>query len=132
MTCNDCHDPHGENIKAPKGIRGRGPSIVRENDVCAQCHREQAQPHVFEHEALREGCMTCHKVHGSINQKLLVERDNNLCLKCHAQRAVIGGTARRIFIGGGDHTSRLSQGPCWSAGCHAGFHGSNISPHLRY
>ena len=137
MTCLNCHDPHGENIKAPKGIRGRGPSIIRSvNDTCAQCHREQARPHVFEHEALREGCIVCHKVHGSINQKLLVERDNNLCLKCHAQSAPLGaGNVRQIYIGGSNHTSgssRLSQGPCFSAGCHTGIHGSNINAHLRY
>jgi len=134
MTCLNCHDPHGENIKAPKGIRGRGPSIIRSvNDTCAQCHREQARPHVFEHEALREGCTVCHKVHGSINQKLLIERDANLCLKCHAQSAPLGaGNVRKIFIGASDHSSRLSQGPCFSAGCHTGIHGSNINAHLRY
>ena len=134
MTCVNCHDPHGENIKSPKGIRGRGPSIIRSvNDTCAQCHREQARPHVFEHEALREGCPTCHKVHGSINPKMLIERDSNLCLKCHAQQVVLGaGNVRKIYIANQDHTSRLSQGPCFSAGCHTGVHGSNINIHLRY
>jgi len=61
--------------------------VGRVNETCAQCHREQSGRMCFEHEALREGCTTCHNVHGSINPKMLVERDNNLCLKCHAQVA---------------------------------------------
>lgn len=127
MSCNDCHDPHGADIMLAKGK-----VIGRTNDTCAQCHREQARPHVFEHEALREGCTTCHNPHGSINEKMLVQRDNNLCLKCHAQVAAPGAAARSVFIGKRDHTSFLSQGTCFSAGCHTAIHGSNINPYLRY
>ena len=127
MNCNDCHDPHGHDIKLAKGM-----FVGRVNESCAQCHREQARPHVYEHEALREGCTTCHNVHGSINEKMLVERDNNLCLKCHAQVAAPGAAARSVFIGKRDHTAFLSQGTCFSAGCHTAIHGSNINPHLRY
>ena len=123
MQCVNCHNPHGQDIFKPKGM-----FVARENDTCLQCHREQARPHVFEHEALREGCTMCHHAHGSINEKLLVERDNNLCLKCHAQRAAPG----TIVMGDFSHTTRLMQGTCWSAGCHTAVHGSNINPHLRY
>jgi predicted CXXCH cytochrome family protein len=93
-----------------------------------QCHREKARPHVFEHEALREGCPTCHNPHGSINDKMLTERDVNLCLKCHAQIASPG----TVFIGDFSHTTRLSEGPCWSASCHTAVHGSDVNAHLRY
>jgi predicted CXXCH cytochrome family protein len=123
MSCTACHNPHGEDIFKRKGM-----FVARENETCLQCHREQARPHVFEHEALREGCTTCHNAHGSINEKLLVERDNNLCLKCHAQLAAPG----TVTIGDVSHTPRLMQGTCWSAGCHTAVHGSNINPHLRY
>lgn len=123
MNCTDCHDPHGADTHKPKGLL-----LAGVHDNCAQCHREQARPRVFEHEALREGCTVCHAPHGSIQDKLLIERDNNLCLKCHAQVAVGAG----IFIGKADHTARLSQGSCWSAGCHTAIHGSNINAHLRY
>jgi predicted CXXCH cytochrome family protein len=127
MSCNDCHDPHGRDIKLAQGM-----FVGRVNESCAQCHREQARPHVYEHEALREGCTTCHNVHGSINEKMLVERDNNLCLKCHAQVAAPGTAARSVFIGKRDHTAFLAQGTCFSAGCHTAIHGSNLNPHLRY
>jgi predicted CXXCH cytochrome family protein len=122
MTCTTCHDPHGSDVKTPRGV-----VIARVNEACAQCHREQAKPHVFEHEALREGCTACHNVHGSINDKLLIERDNNLCMKCHGELAKSG----TIGVGGGSHNSRMNR-TCYSAGCHTAMHGSDINPHLRY
>jgi predicted CXXCH cytochrome family protein len=124
MNCVSCHNPHGEDIHKPVGQ-----FVSSETAVCAQCHREQTRRFVFEHEALREGCSVCHNVHGSINPKLLTERDNNLCLKCHAQVPSVAGL---IFIGEVNHTPYLKQGTCFSAGCHTAVHGSDISSHLRY
>jgi predicted CXXCH cytochrome family protein len=123
LSCIDCHDPHGEDIFKSKGM-----FVSRENEVCAQCHQEQLRPFVFEHEALRDGCSVCHNPHGSINDKLLAERDQNLCLKCHAQPASPG----TVVIGNFQHNSQLAQGSCWSAGCHTAVHGSNINSSLRY
>jgi len=123
MACSDCHDPHKGSI-----YKGGGTSLLSENEMCLRCHQEQRGPYVFEHDALREGCTTCHNPHGSINAKLLTERDANLCLKCHFEQ-VSGG---EILIGGSDHTLRLQQGTCWSAGCHEAVHGSRVSPSLRF
>ena len=125
MNCIQCHDPHGTDIFKPAG----GLAMARLNQSCAQCHRDQSRPFVFEHEALREGCIVCHQPHGSINAKMLVERDNNLCLKCHAQQQ---GTSGQFFIGKVDHTFNLKLGTCWSAGCHTAVHGSNFSPRQFY
>ncbi len=124
LSCVSCHNPHGEDIHRPVGQFVSSPTAV-----CAQCHREQTRRFVYEHEALREGCTICHNVHGSINPKLLTERDNNLCLKCHAQVPSVAGL---IFIGEVNHTPFLKQGTCFSAGCHTAVHGSDISSHLRY
>ena len=123
VSCTDCHSPHGKDIFLSSGTLVGGSS-----PVCRQCHREKVAPHVFEHEARREGCTSCHNPHGTINDKMLVQRDNNLCLRCHGQITSAGS----INMGDFSHTSRLAEGVCWSSGCHTAVHGSNINPHLRY
>lgn len=133
MNCVQCHDPHGADIfkashRTALGARA-ATGMARLNESCAQCHREQARPMIYEHEALREGCTICHQPHGSIADKMLVQRDNNLCLRCHAQVPALGG---QIFIGDVSHTAFLRRGGCWSAGCHTAVHGSNIDRRLRY
>jgi predicted CXXCH cytochrome family protein len=123
MSCTACHSPHKASI-----YKGGGVSLVSENENCLTCHPAQRGPQVFEHEALREGCTVCHTAHGSVNAKMLVARDANLCMRCHFQQ-VTGG---RILIGGSDHTVRLQQGTCWTAGCHEAVHGSRVSSSLRF
>ena len=127
MSCVSCHDPHGGDIFKPRG----GLAMARQNESCEQCHQEQTRPFVFEHEAMREGCTVCHNPHGSINRKLLVESDPNLCLRCHAQ-AQSPAQPNQIFIGNVDHSGFLPMGTCWTAGCHTAIHGSNVDPLLRY
>jgi doubled CXXCH domain len=123
MTCTQCHPPH----KGTAHIGG-AKRLASRDQTCLQCHPQQKGPHVFEHEAMREGCTSCHMPHGSVNAKMLTERDSNLCLKCHFQQ-VQGGN---ILIGGIDHTTRLQQGSCWTAGCHEAVHGSRVNSSLRY
>ncbi len=125
MSCANCHNPH------------RGPVIPRGaatlnwgNDLCLQCHQAQQGPFVFEHEALREGCTVCHRPHGSVNDKLLAERNATLCLKCHNQQQLSPDDT--FAIGGRNHDSSLSQGTCYSAGCHEAVHGSQVSSSLLY
>jgi predicted CXXCH cytochrome family protein len=128
MNCVQCHDPHGSDTFKHAG----GLAMARLNEGCAECHREQTRPFVFEHEAMREGCTICHNPHGSINRKLLTDPDANLCLRCHAQvqgPAVANGA---VFIGKISHTAFLRQGTCWSAGCHTAVHGSNVNPRMLY
>jgi predicted CXXCH cytochrome family protein len=123
MSCIDCHSPHKGSI-----FVGGGTSLMSENESCLRCHPAQRGPYVFEHEALREGCTTCHTAHGSVNAKMLTERDSNLCFKCHFQQ--ISGT--QLLIGGSDHSRRVQQGTCWTAGCHEAVHGSRVSSSLRF
>ena len=125
MNCVQCHDPHGGDIFKPAG----GLAMARQNESCAQCHRDQTRPFVFEHPAMREGCIVCHTPHGSINQKMLAESDPNLCMRCHSQ---VQTTSGQIYIGNVNHTSRLQIGTCWASGCHTAVHGSNVDPRLRY
>ncbi|HEV2455766.1 MAG TPA: cytochrome c3 family protein [Verrucomicrobiae bacterium] len=128
MNCADCHDPHGDDIFKSQG----GLAMARRNESCGSCHQAQTRPFVFEHEALREGCAICHDPHGSINQKLLVDNDPNLCLRCHSQAQGPNVPAGHIYIGNSDHTTFIRMGTCWTAGCHTAVHGSNVDPFLRY
>jgi predicted CXXCH cytochrome family protein len=123
LSCSVCHSPHKGSAHV-----GGGSSLLSENESCLRCHPAERGPYVFEHEALREGCTMCHTAHGSVNAKLLTERNANLCLKCHFQQAR-GGS---LFIGTSDHTLRVQQGTCWTAGCHEAVHGSRVSPSLRF
>jgi predicted CXXCH cytochrome family protein len=125
MNCIQCHDPHGGDIFKPAG----GLAMARHNESCAQCHRDQTRPFVFEHQAMREGCIVCHAPHGSINQKMLVDSDPNLCMRCHAQNQT---SDKQIYIGKVNHTTKLQIGTCWASGCHTAVHGSNVDPQLRY
>jgi predicted CXXCH cytochrome family protein len=124
IGCVDCHSPHEGSM-----IAGGDISLVSQNDTCLQCHNAQRGPYVFEHEALRDGCTTCHSPHGSVNAKMLVARNSNLCLQCHSQHQT---TADQIMIGTQNHTGRVAQGTCWSSGCHEAVHGSFVSERLRY
>lgn len=119
MSCTDCHEMHGPDAK---------PSLTSEesvNEVCFKCHKDQQGPFVYEHAAMREGCTTCHKVHGSINEKMLVARDFNLCLKCHDQSSFPN------MAGGGSHSTDIQRsGACWT--CHFKPHGSNFARRFTY
>lgn len=123
MSCTECHSPHKASI-----YKAGGTAWSSEQESCLRCHPSQRGPYVFEHEASREGCTTCHNAHGAINAKMLTTRDSTLCMKCHFQRASGG----KLLIGGSDHTLRVQQGTCWTAGCHEAVHGSRVSSSLRF
>ena len=123
VSCVDCHDPH----KGDAVIAG-GTALASQNETCFKCHTAQRGPFVREHAALREGCTTCHAVHGSVNDKMLISRNANLCLSCHIEVAQKG----KIMVGGADHASRLARGNCWMSGCHEAVHGSQVSAALRF
>lgn len=123
MSCTQCHPPHKGSAHV-----GGSTALLASEENCLQCHPAQRGPFVFEHEATREGCTTCHIPHGSVNAKLLTERNSTLCLKCHFQQVQSG----RVLIGGSDHTVRLQQGTCWTAGCHEAVHGSRVNSSLRF
>lgn len=126
LSCVDCHEPHHGNVK---NRNGEFLASMTMGGQCGECHPRQAGPFAFEHEALREGCTTCHDPHGSVNAKLLKQRNASLCTQCHILQRMPAG---EIMIGGENHLSWLSRGTCWTAGCHEAVHGSHITSTLRY
>ena len=124
MTCSDCHESHEGDA-----VMGGGTQLASANDTCLQCHEAQRGPYVFEHEALRDNCTTCHNPHGSVNDKMLKARNATLCLQCHFQQQTVTG---QILIGGRDHAAFLQRGTCWTAGCHEAVHGSHVNSSLRF
>jgi predicted CXXCH cytochrome family protein len=131
MSCGDCHNPHKGSVK--KG--GGATNLAGKNETCFQCHTAQRGPFVFQHEATREGCVVCHDPHGSVNQKMLVARNQMLCLKCHFQQQRVPGQAAvpgAFLIGNFNHGEEVPRGTCWSGRCHEAVHGSQVNSHLRY
>jgi predicted CXXCH cytochrome family protein len=125
MSCSDCHNPHTGNA-----LKGGGTQLNGKNETCYECHKAQVGPFVFAHDAVKEGCSTCHNPHGTVNQKMLTERNATLCLKCHTDART--STAAAAMGPSGSHASRFKQGTCWSAGCHEAVHGSNTNVELRF
>ncbi|MEI7910795.1 MAG: cytochrome c3 family protein [Verrucomicrobiota bacterium] len=131
VSCSDCHNPHTGNA-----VKGGGTQLAGKAETCQQCHKQQTGPFVFPHAAVREGCTACHSPHGSVNQKMLNERNQTLCLKCH----VDANTKKNIGMsapgnGGTGHSDiggDWQRGTCWSAGCHQAIHGSNVNFRLQY
>ena len=124
VSCADCHNPHKGDI-----IAGGTKSLHGDNELCFKCHMSQRGPFVYEHEATREGCVICHNPHGTVNARMLRERNSNLCLKCHFQQQLAGGV---ITIGGRNHNSSMTRGSCFTAGCHEAIHGSQVNSSLRF
>jgi predicted CXXCH cytochrome family protein len=135
VTCNDCHNPHKGHV-----VNRSGAELETPNETCTKCHTAQKGPFLFKHNAMVEGCTACHNPHGTVNQKMLVARDANLCLRCHLEHPaglVVNGVPGmvgdgKIVTGSEDHRTRLQNGTCWSAGCHEDVHGSNASKAMRY
>jgi len=110
VACTSCHDFTG---KAEPQF-GHGGSAN-----CWSCHPEQSSPVLFEHEAGSsfttegDGCLACHRPHGSPNDRLLNQPDERLCRQCHG----VPPLHRTQHNGIGMATACIE--------CHSAVHGSN-------
>lgn len=112
MKCTSCHDAH-----AVDQDRAHADGAVSEK--CLQCHEQLRGPFRFEHDPVKagglgDGCLECHRPHGSPNRALTTLFSRGLCVQCHTdiQR---------------DPPHRARTGDCWRSGCHTAMHGSNHS-----
>lgn len=123
MSCLDCHDMHGDNVRSSGGTM-----LLDSSETCFRCHKDKRGPFVFEHDAIRDGCSSCHKVHGSINDKLLVAGQSITCLRCHWEPSFSTSSAD---IGSHAHSSHSVGAGQDCVDCHSAVHGSNIWRSLR-
>ena len=52
-------------------IVGTGVDLEGMNATCTKCHTQQKGPFVYEHSAMREGCVACHSPHGSNTEGMM-------------------------------------------------------------
>lgn len=123
MSCQDCHAPHGGDVGTPARAW-----LQRSHEACFACHKEMRGPFVFEHDAMRDGCASCHDPHGSINDKLLIGGQTTTCLRCHWEAAFNTSSGSLGTHGHSSHNVAAGQ-DCID--CHVAVHGSNIWRSLR-
>jgi DmsE family decaheme c-type cytochrome len=122
VKCTDCHTPHG----AFGNKMTRAESVA---DLCYRCHGDKRGPYAFEHPPVVENCLTCHEVHGSNHDNLLVAKPPRLCQTCHAGS---GHNNRPYSFQNSFTGSATGSKPRFIAkgcvNCHGNIHGSNRSP----
>jgi DmsE family decaheme c-type cytochrome len=110
MVCSDCHSPHPTKSDAKKA------DIHKQMRVT--CHADVVGPFVYEHDPVTgwsgDGCVECHKPHGSHNPGLLKSFSHGLCSQCHTDKAA----------------AHYAGQTCFTSGCHSLPHGSNSSPYF--
>jgi DmsE family decaheme c-type cytochrome len=116
VKCTDCHDQHGT-----FGTKMVKASSV--NELCYKCHAEKRGPFLWEHPPVAENCSTCHTVHGSNHDKLLISRVPQLCQSCHDA----AGHPSSIYskfntFQGSSPSNKMFARSCLN--CHSAIHGS--------
>lgn len=110
VECGTCHSPHGETSSAKEWLRTANDGV----STCAGCHgkhdahigRPLDSSYLSEQVALYGGrldsagnivCLTCHKPHGALAPKLLIEnygpQKDDFCRICHYSLSVKGNFA---------------------------------------
>jgi DmsE family decaheme c-type cytochrome len=119
VSCSDCHNPHGS---LTHGML----RADTKNLLCFKCHAEKRGPFVFEHPPVEENCSNCHEPHGSRHDKLLTEKEPNLCMNCHDWSRHPGTPYdTRAGMSGTAPSNRFIARGCLN--CHNNIHGSNAS-----
>ena len=120
---------HFQSIASHRPRCARPTGLARLNETCAQCHREQARQS-------STSTKRCAKAAPSATTR--TARSPTRC-SCNGTTIFASNAMRRcravsgdLFIGDVPHTTFVSRGACWSAGCHTAVHGSNIDRALRH
>ena len=118
ITCGNCHNPHGSVTQA----------LLKENTVndnCYKCHAEKRGPFVWEHQPVRENCLTCHEAHASNHLYMLKVSVPRLCNQCHSFGHGGNITGMGSSATGGNPLANFTGMSHGCVNCHAQIHGSN-------
>jgi len=135
MKCSDCHNPHGG--FSPTFGMGQTSKMLNQShgneQPCLKCHVDKRGPFIFEHQVGEvDGCIACHKPHGSTNAKLIQRPTIALqCLECHTGSGDFGARSNR-GVTYPDHATHSMVDPRYQrcTACHVAIHGSNV--HYRF
>jgi DmsE family decaheme c-type cytochrome len=135
MKCSDCHNPHG-GFTPTFGMGQTSKMLVQAHNneqPCVKCHVDKRGPFVFDHQTGQsDGCISCHRPHGSPNAKLLARATvTQVCLECHTGNGDFGvRSARGVTYP--DHATHSMIDPHYQrcTACHVTIHGSNV--HYRF
>ena len=135
IKCSDCHNPHGG--FTPTFGMGQTSKMLNQShntdQPCLQCHVERRGPFLYSHQTGEvDGCITCHRPHGSANAKLLTRPTvAQLCLECHTGNGDFGVRSSR-GVTYPDHATHSMIDPHYQrcTACHVAIHGSNV--HYRF
>jgi DmsE family decaheme c-type cytochrome len=135
MKCTDCHNPHGG--FTPSFGMGQTSKMLNmasgSDQPCVKCHVDKKGPFLFEHEvAQTDGCITCHKPHGSPTGALLARNTvGQLCLECHTGTGnFAANNGKGITVPDAATHSMIDPRMQRCTSCHVKIHGSNI--HYRF
>ncbi len=134
MVCSDCHNPHGGftptvGMGMPKMFNQAHGS----EQPCLNCHVDKRGPFIFEHQTGNvDGCVTCHRPHGSTTAKLLTRATvATVCLECHTGTGNFGvKSGRGITVPDAATHSLIDPHYQRCTSCHVKIHGSNV--HYRF
>ena len=135
VNCSDCHNPHGG--FTPTFGMGQTSKMLNQahntEQPCLKCHVDKRGPFIFEHQTGEvDGCISCHRPHGSPNNKLLTRPTvAQLCLECHTGNGDFGVRSSR-GVTYPDHATHSMIDPHYQrcTACHVAIHGSNV--HYRF
>ena len=135
MVCSDCHNPHGG--FTPTFGMGQTSKMLNfshgSDQPCLKCHVDKRGPFIFEHQTGNvDGCISCHRPHGSTSVKLLARATVALtCLECHTGTGNFGvKSGRGVTVPDAATHSMLDPHYQLCTSCHVRIHGSNV--HYRF
>ena len=90
VSCLQCHSVHES--EGRKSLKKPGVFTEKsQTETCLQCHKKQkSEMRLASHHPIPEGkmtCASCHNPHGGIDGNLKADSSEELCAKCHVEKA---------------------------------------------